>query len=190
MYVCLRCRLTLFCNLLRRIKIKMWGLHSPRILFDWSSPWNSSQKEENDSMQLHSTMDMFYNRNRIGPLRTSPNFQTKNSKMHSHNSSTCYYFSTGRPEPFLCRKVRTRSSPTSSITLYIVVILVCLVFENSIIVSSSAEPIVPRIVRSSLIRPTRVTYGDIEKTNKTCAPKDTCAPSRNGKKVNFLVLKQ
>lgn len=36
-----------------------------------------------------------------------------------------------------------------------------------------------RITRSSILRPTRVSYGDIEKTNKTCLPKDTCKSSRN-----------
>lgn len=151
----------------------MWGLQSPRIFFDWNNPRSSHhRKEEND------TMDYIMETHYCNPLRITPNVSKTSRKMHSHIS--CNKYSTGRPESFLRRKVRTRSTSSSTKSLYIVVILVCLAFENSIFTKSSAEPVVPRIVRSSVIRPTRVTYGDIEKTNKTCAPKDTCAPSRNG----------
>lgn len=61
------------------------------------------------------------------------------------------------------------------------VFLVVILSSENLFRFCSSEPIVPRNVRSSLVRPTRVTYGDIEKANRTCAPKDTCAPSRHGK---------
>lgn len=97
------------------------------------------------------------------PERILPN------KMHRHTySPKCQ---SGRSEPLLFRR--------GELPVYKLVVLV-LVFQTCL---SSGEPIVPRIVRSSIIRPTRVTYGDIEKTNKTCAPLDTCAPSRSGKKT-------
>lgn len=45
----------------------------------------------------------------------------------------------------------------------------------------------PSYSQVSVLRPTRVTYADIERTNKTCTPKDTCASSRhdrNGAMMN------
>jgi hypothetical protein len=70
------------------------------------------------------------------------------------------------------------ASPLTVVPVFLVLFLSL----DMLMIECSAEPIVPRAGRSSVIRPTRVTYGDIEKMNKTCAGKDTCAPSRNGKK--------
>lgn len=63
------------------------------------------------------------------------------------------------------------------------VFLVVVLSSETLFSYCSAEPVVPRNVRTL---PTRVTYGDIEKANKTCSPKDTCAPSRHGIHISFV----
>ncbi|CAL8101736.1 unnamed protein product [Orchesella dallaii] len=147
--------------------IKMWGLHSP-IMVD-GSPWNPQQQQKGNENMECSHSSVHYDCN-SDPLRITSNIQ-KRSKMRSHNSST-------RSVPLMPTRAQLRARPSYSISLYIVVILVCFSLEN-FVKYSSAEPIVPRTARSSVIRPTRVTYGDIEKANRTCPPKDTCAPSRS-----------
>jgi len=146
------------------------GLHSP-IMVD-GSPWNPQQKGNENMECSHSLVHYDCNSD---PLRITSKFQ-KRSKMLSHNNSS----KRSTTVPLTSTRAPLRARLLSPLSLYIVVILVCFSLEN-IIKYSSAEPIVPRTVRSSVIRPTRVTYGDIEKTNKTCPPKDTCAPSRSGK---------
>lgn len=139
----------------------------------------------------------------------------RQTKMQSHNNSTnncnysdrskdlAQYSILNREED--CRRPHQRTTSTSTANkspssfstfsfFYIVTLIVSLVslFANTCygepVPAPAPTPIVPRYVRSSIIRPTRVTYGDIEKLNKTCAPKDTCAPSRNGTLHNINII--
>jgi hypothetical protein len=74
-------------------------------------------------------------------------------------------------------KVRIISSSRTIVLTLILLSSVSFLVRSASAQKPALQP--PRIVRSSIVRPTRVSYGDIEKTNKTCLPKDSCAPSRN-----------
>jgi len=117
------------------------------------------------------------NVNKTESLRAMQHFNQKMQTMYSTMLSV----------PFQSRLQSYFSFPfSSSFKPAIAVFIVLCLFQNILITPCSAEPVVPRAARSSVIRPTRVTYGDIEKLNKTCPGKDTCAPSRNGKFVLWM----
>ncbi|CAG7727055.1 unnamed protein product [Allacma fusca] len=72
------------------------------------------------------------------------------------------------------RKCVKFTQSSAMIFLFVIISL-----EQLCFISGTAEPGVRQAGRASLVRPIRVTYGDLEKANKTCPSKDTCAPSRN-----------